>query len=1553
MNPATPPSTPSLPVLRHQTFLHDRLPNWLIGADARTQVALRSTFDRREPWIETACQNAPQIARALADTYSEYQVAEADLRTLLAPLPELQDYARQLLEPALEQRFGFAVNVSATYLLNRRKAEAYRAASSGFINASEDPFVLTQRALKLATQSLLHSALQNFEAGEAQPGGLDIEGLRGTPEPSLILNNADVSPASDAEPVDIDPHAFAALVRQLDIGGNYQALIESIFTPQTPENSPQDSRTILRRAEQSKFRLHAHMAHLQGAIDSATYTALLDLATLGQAQYDGKPVLCSHMTLLHARLTGAVTFGIASPAPAAGRFPPADFPYAGWLVIYLPGTTQPLTVHTSRASAEAFLLQVLKAFSPSEHLPLIPDRHQQRFLNALQDTLTPLRLDPTGTLTVRTPDPDARVSLRLTPFTDAFLDTLVSQRQQRLHDDALFHAVPTALEDRKTAEQRQAYFLQLGLTALNIGSFFIPALRLPMLAFSMAQLGYETFEGLASWAADEREQAMGYLLDVAQNIALVTALGALEGEAGAVAAQERVPVETPSFIEELHAVILPDGSQRLWRPDLAPFAHDIVLPAGLTPDEFGLYHHAGKTWLPLDGSLYAIEQNPASGEHHVTHPAQALSYRPPLRSNGAGAWLTPLDDPQQWQGAYLLRRFGQGYAGLDDASAADLLKASGINESVLRRALSHSERAPALLEDALQRLTLDRQVLDELPTASKAARSAAFQRRYQSLPTSDRPGAPVLQRVYPQLPQVVIDELLRNLSETERLTLDAGKVPLRLGEEVRVYQQQLRLNRAYEGLYLQAAGGRDTDVLVLNAAQRLDHWPTDLRLALYEGQGERRLLDSVGPADARRTRQLTRHATGYTLSAPFPDSALLPVHDSIFAALEQLLGSAPGTLREQLRQAPAVSRDELRLKLGMQRRTFVSPMRLAEGRYGYPLSPTPSPKPLQHDLGRLGALNRHLRQLQERGLQPAISNEILRMLAELPLNHEQITARIAELPIDSALELESSLLQWRDEPGRVRDPEARAYSRDMIEIALWRHWINSVVPEVGDWNPALSINRTFIAEFPQQLPAALLASVRRLHLIDVWLDDSLAQNLEPAQLESHLDAVLQQVPHLEQLIIERPADWNTGPSAFQHSLGLIVARLPDLLELRIVNQGIVLDAVMIERLAALPHLRWLDLSGNTLVEQPNPGQVRLGQLRYLGLEQMALRRWPVWLSPAAIEQLEWLSLGRNQLDDLPRFLRLNETFNSRTTLVSLQGNPLDAQQMLHLAFSEDGLPRRFRFQLALTPAVQLPLQLLTRQRAELRESLDQWFASPLQDGETVATRAAVVRELSEHWEGRVRDLDTGPLQLSGLTLEHFPPVLPGFFSRHVDHLILEELNASSAQLDAFLRRFPQLTTLAVLGNLQSLGTLPAALSELPLLTELELVNQGLVIDDDALGRLLRLPVLESLDLSDNTLSPDLRGPFQVDQRLANLALNNTGLAAWPDWLANVMPTQNLDLSDNRISRLPDALLDLAVVDQPTTRIALNGNPLDEDVRERLERNGMAMTLLLPHDRHPR
>lgn len=1511
LQPATVPS-------QALSLVTGKLPTWVASTRPDEHRHMRAAMAKPEKWFEAACLAHPGIAQQLIEEYGTQRQAEAEVRTLLSALPALKPFASKLLTAEIRKRFDLDLDVTRTYLLNVSKAAAYKKAMSG------DPLVTTDRAVKTATQSLLACALQNFEAAEAEPSGLAVDG-----NPSQILDSNEVSiVGSPGKQIPIVPEAFAAMVRDLDLGGRYQAMVDAA-------TGGEAALSVFSRMEQSTFRVHVHLARLSGAIDHVTHDALITLAAHGHATYQGQLVLCSRMSLLHTTLTGAVAFGIvAQGTTASGRFPPPTFPYGGWIVLYLPGTSEPLTVHATRQQSEAFLLKRFREFRRPSYLQMVPERDKSVLLSKLEDTLEPYTWNPAKGYSERIQDPNAQVSLHLQPFTQPFPGALGSQRQLRLKDDAAFHAVSTAAEDEKTAAKRLAYVESLALNALNIGAFFIPALMPLMMGLTVLQLGYETYEGIADWADGDRQQAFGCLMDVIENLALIGALGAAAG-ADAKPAIEKIAVETPSFIEELKPVELANGNTRLWQPSLQAFAHDIVLPAGLKPDAFGLYHHQGKTWLPIEDRIYSVSAS--STGHRLLHPTRPHGYQPRLQHNGAGAWLHELDRPREWSGMKLFRRLGHLAQGLDEQAAVQVLHASDTDDSVLRHVLSESQRLPAMLADTLHRFQLDQELSQSLPQARLSARNAEFENRYRNMAASE---AGLIQRVYPDLPAAITDELLRNANTAELQNLAAGRIPLRIAEEIRHYQQQLRLTRAYEGLYLGSWRSRDSDRLILHTLEQLPGWPADLRIELHQRMTSPGHTDSIGPKDAATQVSINSAWAGYleTPDAATPDDAI-SVHDSLHGAIfEQLtahqraaLGAdTPAALQQLTRNAPPLPRNKLRKLLGMQRATFRSPMRLADGRIGYPLS----------GAGKLDTATRSrlLRQLNELGLPQRLTRSaetILDSLLAQGLSAEGMQARIEQL-LEERQELRQSLAQWRAGQGVIPDLPARDASRYEIEDAIWRHWANGALEVGREPDSTLHLQQTYIAEFPAHLPDFLRLRTTHLRLDDIVLDYAGDGSLGWTHFESQLSNLFQLFPNLQRLEIERPFDSNAAASWFANSLPLINTSFPQLTHLSLINQNLTLFPLDLERLATRP-LRHLDLSGNSFDHHQRFSFPDM-QLDHLGLERMEITHWPAWLSETALQRVGSLSLRSNHLTVVPRFLIDNAPSTEYHTVVALDDNAILPTQLQNLHLSQDGQPRRFAFTLDLPLPLQERLANWLDERQQLREATHEWAnastsSAPLSQ-QTIAARTQIGATLLEYWENRIRGASLSALNLANVSLSDFPARLPAFFYRYVEHLRRSNVASSAEQLDQFLQRFQALESLTLEGHVQPLQALPSSLLGSTRLYELNLREQGLEVDQQFMADLARVHGLIALDLSGNRISPALQGPIELSRPLHRLYLRNMGLQHWPAWLDDVMPLYVLALDDNQLTELPGYILENPENDDGFTSLSLANNPLSDATMRR-------------------
>ncbi|MNL14234.1 Leucine Rich repeats (2 copies) [compost metagenome] len=174
-------------------------------------------------------------------------------------------------------------------------------------------------------------------------------------------------------------------------------------------------------------------------------------------------------------------------------------------------------------------------------------------------------------------------------------------------------------------------------------------------------------------------------------------------------------------------------------------------------------------------------------------------------------------------------------------------------------------------------------------------------------------------------------------------------------------------------------------------------------------------------------------------------------------------------------------------------------------------------------------------------------------------------------------------------------------------------------------------------------------------------------------------------------------------------------------------------------------------------------------------------------------------------------------------------------------------------------------------------------------------------------------------------------------------------------LSAFLESFPNLRSLNLervdlrLLNADGVleGVLPPPIRQMTRLTTLNLSTTLLQFQENTAAQLGDLVSLQTLDLSDNplTVPPVVLGLNEL--RVLNL--RNTGISRCPIGITDQPYFTSLDLRGNRISRVPQSILNQAV---SRDRVKLWGNPLtDEDTLLRLvdhrERTGINLWLSEP------
>jgi hypothetical protein len=148
-----------------------------------------------------------------------------------------------------------------------------------------------------------------------------------------------------------------------------------------------------------------------------------------------------------------------------------------------------------------------------------------------------------------------------------------------------------------------------------------------------------------------------------------------------------------------------------------------------------------------------------------------------------------------------------------------------------------------------------------------------------------------------------------------------------------------------------------------------------------------------------------------------------------------------------------------------------------------------------------------------------------------------------------------------------------------------------------------------------------------------------------------------------------------------------------------------------------------------------------------------------------------------------------------------------------------------------------------------------------------------------------------------------------------------------------------------MGELESV--LPPAIARMSHLTTLNLKGTFLKFRENTASQLSDLLNLQSLDLSENPLSvsPVLLGM----DNLREVNLRKTEISTCPIGIRDEPYLTSLDLRDNRITRVPSAVLSQAIV---RGRVQLWGNPLtDEDTLRRLishrQRTGINLWLNAP------
>lgn len=813
--------------------------------------------------------------------------------------------------------------------------------------------------------SLVEAALRNFTEAEAKPVEAPTQGgvLARLQQALANLFSSDgktdlqapgnglVDPAGKAQATPT-PQAFAALCRDLDLGGQYQRHLDEVLQPSKEE--PVAAATLLARAQRYAMLVDACVAHMQGVLSDTEYQFLVALCLLRRPrQLDGKPFKARRLHLLGIDLEQIVVIEVFDRG--------AVYNTVNRVLVYIPADPQGAwgSYKDLRHFANALGKRLRKPAYQRVFARFVRRRDSHDFFHAV---ITGYR----GVSDLANID----LGERLRDYPAELFASLGQGRVEQLKDDASLIAVPTAQLDREIQRKHELRLKAEGWALLTLAGLFVPGIGIGLLAASTWALLGEAYHGIEAWRQGESSDALDHLLNVATDLAV---LGA--SAAGVGLAQRAWSRST--LVDSMLPALLEDGSVKLWKEDVSSFRSASPPPTALG-DAAGIQRLEGQSWVQMQGQYFPVVQRVDDGQWQLL-PQEG--HGPLLRDNGAGAWRLWTEQPVQWAGShYLFRRLGGRFAELDDEQIDQVLSFHGLGEDELRAWHVYGQVPEAEVVDSVERIQLDQRIrtligqlragqpvtdmpllqqarrlpgagdIDDLALAQRVAdqRRALLQQFQDTLHAPDSVQVAALRRMFPRLHPRSAQALLDTASAADRQRLeDSSRVPLHLAEAARRRVLRIRVARACEALYLDVPQDSDLARVVLGMLKHLPGGTEGIRWRLFEQRVNGPLLaqmeegataldlvhvdgrfcrfDADGMAEGEPGELFDVLAAAYTPA----QRAAMTINEPMAHNLRVMIGRLAVSRREELAQL---------LGDNGPRGWFQPPQRLADGRIGYPLS---------------------------------------------------------------------------------------------------------------------------------------------------------------------------------------------------------------------------------------------------------------------------------------------------------------------------------------------------------------------------------------------------------------------------------------------------------------------------------------------------------------------------------------------------------------------------------------------------------------------------------------
>ena len=707
-------------------FIKDKMPSWIKHSHPSHIQRLRAGLfaghvneDQLPEWFTHA---APWLREALLVSQARSRKAHAMLAIKLQGFKGIAEFAEPLL------------------------VEAMKGLDSSSIDVNKNSLYYLRRDQPVHEQSLLQAALLNFSGKEdfsavvggassviAPAGALVTEkagltadwssGFSGEEGPGLIRREHTRPDSIEGnryrfkEQHAVAPQAFSQLCRQLDLGKQYQEHLNGVFDDPATRAGLRHQ-MIIALKEQMAVRLHTGL--MVGDVKAAGYQmvrGLLDGAPnprMGPLVFSGLELLgfnIGHVVIIESArsypIRGWVEEHTGITLPAV-RF---DEPGPDPVMVYIPGApVSPLKEYSSLGEfTEDLVANLCSANYQQFFASLVPQGKQKDFLTRLNHQLIEKHPTP-GTQEEPVYFAVSTVNLRasqqtLQPISGDIFDTLYFRQIERIKEDALAIAIPTAVVDWEQTVETLESWASVGMNVLNVAAFFVPGLGEAMMVVMALQLAKEVYEGFENWSVGDMEGAWSHLESVAMNVAFIGVMG------GAGYAFSKIPAGTiPRILKEVRQALLPTGEIRLCKPEVHAFQVPEQVLDNSEPNVLGQYHVNGKTYVRVGEHVYEQTFDPSVNKWTLKHPDAQNVFEPTLEHNNAGAWRHAHEQPLEWNRATLLRRLGHETRLFDDATLGQMGDISGVSDAALRQVHMEGLPTPSVLLDTFELFRVDREL---------------------------------------------------------------------------------------------------------------------------------------------------------------------------------------------------------------------------------------------------------------------------------------------------------------------------------------------------------------------------------------------------------------------------------------------------------------------------------------------------------------------------------------------------------------------------------------------------------------------------------------------------------------------------------------------------------------------------------------------------------------------------------------------------------------------------------------------------------------------------